>query len=155
MGPTHTRTASRATLIVMAEVDLVDETFIALNRASVARAFRNDPTLVDRWWPDLDLSVFMDRGDAGVRWSMTGALVGSCEIWLEEVLDGTLVHFYLRGAPSDESGRVAVPLPDDPRGWRKAARLRSQRAKRWKADIWAFKDSLEGARAAGAPAPSP
>lgn len=138
----------------MADVDLVDETFIAVARPRVAEAFRRDEGLLDTWWPDLELTVFMDRGDAGVRWSMTGALVGSCELWFEEVLDGTLVHYYLRGVPSGADGVTALPLPDTPAGWRHAARLRSQRAKRWKSDIWAFKDALEGNRLPGSGAVS-
>ena len=52
-----------------------------------------------RWralWPDLDLEVVTDRGAAGFRWTVTGALVGSMEVWLEPVLDGTVLHYFLR-----------------------------------------------------------
>jgi len=133
----------------MADVDLVDETFIAVARPFVAARLTEDQW--KRWWPDLELTVFMDRGDAGIRWSMTGTMVGSCEIWLEEVLDGTLVHYYLRGAPSDSTGRVAQPFPDDPSGWRAASRLRTKHAKQWKAHVWQLKDDLENNRRPGAP----
>jgi hypothetical protein len=136
----------------MADVDLVDETFIAARRDVVAAALRAGEGVFARWWPDLTLVVFMDRGDAGVRWSMTGALVGSCEIWLEEVLDGTLLHYYLRGAPTDRTGRLPEPLPDTAAGWRAAASLRSERATAWKKIVWRFKDDIEGERLSGEPA---
>lgn len=134
----------------MASVDLVDETFIAASPLALAPIVA-DPARWRQWWPDLHLTVFMDRGVSGQRWSITGALVGSCEIWLEPVLDGTLVHYYLRAAPSGASPHEAAQLPDDPAGWRKAARLREERAKSWKRHIWALKDELEAGRAAGAP----
>lgn len=134
----------------MASVDLVDETFIAAPPEQLAPIVA-DPARWREWWPDLQLTVFMDRGVAGQRWSVTGALVGSCEIWLEPVLDGTLVHHYLRATPSGNNPHEAEPLPDTPAGWRRAARLREERAKSWKRHIWALKDELEPERAAGMP----
>ncbi len=59
------------------------------------------------WWPELQLSIFMDRGDKGVRWSISGALVGSSEIWLEPFADGVIVHYYLRAdLPTSSSARA-------------------------------------------------
>lgn len=136
----------------MAGVELVDETFIAAPPQVLAPVVA-DPARWRQWWPDLDLTVFMDRGLAGQRWSMVGALVGSCEIWLEPALDGTTVHYYLRGAPTAESDpTAAVELPDTPAGWRRADRFRRERALAWKRHIWALKDELEGARRPGDPA---
>lgn len=135
----------------MAGVDLVDETFIAAPPAALAPIVA-DPARWRQWWPDLDLAVFMDRGEAGQRWSMTGALTGSCEIWLEPVADGTLVHYYLRGEPTAADGRSAQPYPDDHRGWRAADRVRRRRALAWKREVWALKDEVEGARSPGGPA---
>lgn len=134
----------------MASVDLVDETFIAAPPETLAPIVA-DPERWRDWWPDLQLQVFMDRGVAGQRWSVVGALVGSCEIWLEPVLDGTLVHYYLRAVPSGNSPHEAAPLPDDPAGWRKASRVRADRARSWKRHIWALKDEMESGRAAGMP----
>lgn len=135
----------------MAGIDLVDETFIAAPAASLAPIVA-DPQRWHQWWPDLALTVFMDRGDAGQRWSMTGALIGSCEIWLEPVADGTLVHYYLRGEPAAADGRSPQPFPDDHRGWRAADRVRRRRALAWKRQIWALKDEVEGGRRPGEPA---
>lgn len=128
-------------------MDLVDETFIVAPPAVLARIVA-DPQYHRRWWPDLQLSVFMDRGLLGQRWSVTGALVGSAEIWLEPYADGCIVHHYLRADPAPD-GRTASPFPDTPAGWRKAARARAARATAWKRHVWALKAELESGRAAG------
>ncbi|MCT2584090.1 polyketide cyclase / dehydrase and lipid transport [Actinophytocola gossypii] len=79
----------------MPEVDVIDETFLAVPPATVARAF-TDPGAWRRFWPDLRLEVYADRGDEGLRWTVGGALVGTMEVWLEPVLDGTVLHYFLR-----------------------------------------------------------
>lgn len=133
----------------MAGVDLVDETFIVAS-PEVLAGIITDSTYQRRWWPDLDLTVFMDRGLLGQRWSITGGLVGSLEIWLEPFADGCIVHHYLRAEPSND-GRTPGPLPDTPAGWRKAAKLRAARATAWKTSVWELKAQLEQGRAAGNP----
>ncbi|MBA2554839.1 MAG: hypothetical protein H0V10_14350 [Geodermatophilaceae bacterium] len=55
----------------MAMVDLIDETFVVAPAARVAALVR-DPARWRAWWPDLRLTVFQDRADAGVRWNVTG-----------------------------------------------------------------------------------
>jgi hypothetical protein len=131
-------------------VDLVDETFVVADR-SVLAAIVADPSWWRAWWPDLDLTVFMDRGLDGIRWSATGAWVGSIEIWLEAVGDGVLVHHYARLDPPAPDGS-ARPEPTDVAGWRRAARARGVRARAWKQSVWALKDDLERGRAVGTPA---
>jgi len=130
-------------------VDLVDETFIVAS-PEVLAGIITDSAYHRRWWPDLDLTVFMDRGLLGQRWSITGGLVGSLEIWLEPFADGCIVHHYLRAEPSND-GRTPGPLPDTPAGWRKAAKLRAARATAWKTSVWELKAQLEQGRAAGNP----
>jgi hypothetical protein len=79
-------------------VDVVDETFVVVPPDVLAAEFATPA----RWralWPDLDLEVMTDRGAAGFRWTVTGALVGSMEVWLEPVLDGTVLHYFLRASP--------------------------------------------------------
>lgn len=131
----------------MAGVDLVDESFLVVP-AQVLAPIVADPVYQRRWWPDLHLTVFMDRGLQGQRWSVTGGLVGSLEIWLEEFADGCIVHHYLRAEPTTD-GRTPSPWPDTPAGWRKAAAARAERAKAWKRSMWALKAELEGERPAG------
>lgn len=131
----------------MAGVDLVDETFIVAP-AEVLAPIVADPASQKQWWPDLKLTVFMDRGLQGQRWSSTGALIGSVEIWLEPFGDGCIVHHYLRGEPSTD-GVTPEPWPDTPAGWRKAAAERARRAKAWKRSVWALKARIEADRPAG------
>lgn len=134
----------------MAAVDLVDETFIAAP-AEVLAPIVADPVRQRQWWPDLELTVFMDRGLQGQRWSVTGALAGSAEIWLEPFADGCIVHHYLRGVPTSD-GVTPRPWPDSAKGWRAAAKARARWAKEWKRHVWALKREVEGDRRAGMPA---
>lgn len=121
-------------------MELMDDTFVVAAPARLSDWLR-DPAQWRRWWPELTLHVFMDRGEAGIRWSATGSWRGSAEVWLEPVLDGTVVHLLLRLDPAKGS------LPA-----RAAARRREQHANRWKAVVWAVKDDLERGRVCGKPA---
>lgn len=90
-------------------MDIVDETFVVAPPKIVASAFA-DPARWRLLWPDLTLDVYADRGDEGLRWTVRGALVGTMEVWLEPVLDGTLLHYFLRAdlphpAPPAEATR--------------------------------------------------
>ena len=78
-------------------LDIVDETFIRARRPDVAMAVRERWAT---WWPSLTLEVYMDRGWDGMRWTVTGDVVGSAEIWLEEHTPGVLLHHYLRADPT-------------------------------------------------------
>ena len=96
-------------------VDLVDETFVVADRTLLARQI-SDPALWLEWWPDLRLSVVTDRGVDGIRWSVSGALSGTAEIWLEPWQDGVIVHWFLRAG-------VAAPRLPGHRGCRPTAPL--------------------------------
>ena len=133
----------------MPTVDLVDETYVVADRARLA-AVVADTGRWAQWWPELTVTVFMDRGLDGIRWSVTGRWVGSLEIWLEAVGDGVIVHHYARLDPVDLATGVARPLPHDAAGWRRAARARARRARAWKRSVWALKDELERGRPVGA-----
>lgn len=122
----------------MASVDLVDETYLAVGPAVAAVAVA-DPERWATWWPDLTLSVFMDRAEQGIRWNVRGALVGSAEVWLEAVGDGVVLHYYLRADPP--GGPYDLTRAADRRA---ADRVRTRRAKAWKRSVWALKDELEG-----------
>ena len=128
----------------MARLDLVDETFVVATPAAVAGVVR-DPARWRRWWPDLDLSVFQDRGEQGVRWNVRGALAGSMEVWLQPHGDGVILHYYLRCEPP--AGR-----PLRPQAAQREVRRRAMHAKRV---FWALKDELEAGRAAGMPRSAP
>src|SRR6476646_3254951 len=83
----------------MNSIQIADETFVAADPVEVGRAI-GDPASWRRWWPDLLLTVVEDRGDKGHRWTVAGALTGTMEIWLEPVLDGVVLHYFLHAEPS-------------------------------------------------------
>jgi hypothetical protein len=83
----------------MNSIQVADETFVAADGGTVGAAV-TDPARWRRWWPDLRLQVVEDRGDKGVRWSVAGPITGSMEIWLEPVLDGVKLHYFLHAEPA-------------------------------------------------------
>jgi hypothetical protein len=86
-------------LDAMNSIQIADDTFIAADAVEVGRAV-GDPASWRRWWPDLLLTVVEDRADKGHRWTVAGALTGTMEIWLEPVLDGVVLHYFLHAEPS-------------------------------------------------------
>jgi hypothetical protein len=120
-------------------IDVVDETFLAVPPSTVKAAFA-DPAAWRRYWPDLRLEVYGDRGDEGLRWTVEGALVGTMEVWLEPVLDGTLLHYFLRATPA------AGPVR--PRDLRREF---DRRARAAKAIALELKEILEDGREPGIP----
>ena len=83
----------------MNSIQIADETFVAADPAEVGRAVA-DPASWRRWWSDLQLTVVEDRGEAGHRWTVAGALTGTMEVWLQPVLDGVVLHYFLHAEPS-------------------------------------------------------
>lgn len=83
----------------MHSIQVADQTFVAADPSEVGRAVA-DPASWRRWWPDLRLDVIEDRGEKGVRWTITGALTGTMEVWLEPVLDGVVLNYFLHAEPA-------------------------------------------------------
>ena len=108
-------------------IDIVDETFI---RASpqVVRECLDDRAWVGQVWPHLAPTVTRDRGLKGLRWAVTGQVVGEMEVWLEPFRDGVVVHHYVRGH----------------RGLRAPRDVATRHTLRWKRAVHALKDRLEG-----------
>ncbi|HEU5473984.1 MAG TPA: polyketide cyclase / dehydrase and lipid transport [Actinophytocola sp.] len=123
----------------MPELDIVDETFLVAPPKAVAAVFA-DPLAWRRFWPDLALEVYADRGDAGLRWTVRGALVGTMEVWLEPVLDGTVLHYFLRADPAG-----------GPRRGRDLCRERTRRQLAAKSLALGLKHRLEEGRRPGCP----
>lgn len=130
-------------------VDVLDETFVVAPPLALA-ARLGDPAVWRRWWPHRELAVFMDRGADGVRWTVTGDVVGSCEVWLEAFGDGTIVHYFLRADPTRRGSRTEVITGSPRRLARRAARMARDEAVTWKALVNAVKDELEAEREIGA-----
>jgi hypothetical protein len=87
----------------MAAIDIGDETYVAVAPEVLAPVL-TDPALLREWFPRLRFEVFMDRAEKGTRWSVTGEIEGSMEVWLEAVAAGTVVHWFVRGEPSGRRG---------------------------------------------------
>lgn len=134
----------------MPHVDLLDETFVVCEPSRLIERL-HDPDVVRRAWPGLDLVVFMDRGEHGIRWSVTGDLVGSCEVWLERFGDGVIVHYFLRADPTRRGSRTEPVTGPPARLRRRAVRIGREHATRWKAVLHAVKDELEAGRRPGEP----
>ena len=83
----------------MNSIQIADQTFVAADPAAIGRAV-GDPASWRRWWPDLRLDVVEERGDKGMRWTVAGALTGTMEIWLEPMLDGATLHYFLHAEPA-------------------------------------------------------
>jgi hypothetical protein len=135
-------------------VDVIDETFVVAPVGVVAAALR-DEALWRVLFPDLHLTVLVERGDEGVRCAVSGALVGSNEFWVEPWGDGAIVHYYLR-ADITRRGSDTEPVTGEPRRLaRRAVRVASAHRVRLKAGLNAVKDRLEAGRVPGTAGPPP
>jgi hypothetical protein len=83
----------------MHSIQVADQTFVAAPPAAVGRAVGNAASW-SRWWPDLLLEVVEDRQAKGIRWTVTGALTGTMEVWLEPMLDGVILNYFLHAEPA-------------------------------------------------------
>jgi hypothetical protein len=124
----------------MHSIQIADEMFVAADPAEVGRAVA-DPVSWRRWWPDLRLEVVEDRADKGMRWTVTGPLTGTMEIWLEPVLDGVLLHYFLHAEPT---GVTALQLAK-----MNLAKLTHQRRVAGKRMAFEVKATLEASRPVG------
>lgn len=130
-------------------IDIADDTVIYASAGELIAIIRDQSTLV-RWWPDLKLVVYRDRGDKGLRWTVTGALVGSSEIWLESIElapaeeSVTIVHYYLRANPTQIGSRIHPrAVTNSAREQRETHKLRERHVLAWKQNVWSLKDRLE------------
>ena len=124
----------------MDSIQIADETFVAADPAAVGRAVA-DPASWRRWWPDLRLEVVEDRADKGMRWTVTGPLAGTMEIWLEPVLDGVLLHYFLHAEPTGVAAWQLAKM--------NLAKLTHQRRVTGKRMAFEVKAALEASRSVG------
>jgi hypothetical protein len=120
-------------------VDLIDEIFIVADPAHV-RAATCDPHRWSAWFPGAVFASYDDRGPLGDRWTVSGALAGTAEVWLEELGDGTLVHAYLRVDPAESAAR---------RWWHRRRVVEARYVLPLKQRLFEVKDRLEGQRQPG------
>lgn len=124
----------------MNSIQIADETFVAADPAEVGRAVA-DPAGWRRWWPDLRLTVVEDRAEMGQRWTVAGALTGTMEIWLEPVLDGVVLHYFLHAEPSGVAAWQLAKM--------NLAKLNHRRRVAGKTMAFEIKQRLEAARPVG------
>ncbi|RAU92145.1 polyketide cyclase / dehydrase and lipid transport [Mycolicibacter senuensis] len=124
----------------MNSIQVADETFIAASGAQVG-ALVADRSSWRRWWPDLQLQLVEDRAEKGVRWTVCGPLTGTMEIWLDPMLDGVLLHYFLHAEPSGVTGRQLAKL--------NLAKLNHRRRVAGKRMAFEVKARLEQARPVG------
>ena len=124
----------------MNSIQIADETFVCADPAAVGAAVAN-PSSWRRWWPDLKLAVVEDRGPAGQRWTVTGALTGTMEVWLEAVMDGVVLHYFLHAEPAGVTGAAVAEL--------NLAQLNHQRRVAGKNMAFEIKTDLERTRPVG------
>jgi len=136
----------------MMSIHVADQTWFAVPARVLAAVFAQAQSW-PQMWPDLQLEVLTDRGDKGMRWTVTGALVGNMEVWLEAVdtdgdatgESGTVLHYFLR---ADVPGPDGLPRPVPPRRAAAETARRHRDAKRFALTL---KRHLEGGRAPGEP----
>lgn len=127
-------------LPVVHSIQIADETFVAADPAAVGRAVA-DRARWRRWFPDLTLDVVEDRADKGVRWAVTGALTGTMEVWLEPVLDGVVLHFFMHAEPAGAAAWQVAKM--------KLAALTHRRRVAGKRVAFGIKNELEATRPLG------
>lgn len=122
--------------------NIADDTFIVCDAAVLGRCIV-EPARTALWWPGLTHVVTRNRGRQGVQWHVTGQWsgrmwTGTMEIWLEAVLDGVVLHHYVRLDPVGE-GLTEKRLRE----------LTTTYAMEWKQRVFALKDELEAGRVVG------
>jgi hypothetical protein len=121
-------------------IQVADDTFVAADPMEVGKAV-SEAASWRRWWPDLRLTVIEDRADKGVRWTVTGALTGTMEVWLEPVLDGVILHYFLHAEPSGAAAWQLARM--------KLAKINHQRRVAGKRMAFEVKRKLEQSRPVG------
>ena len=124
----------------MNSIQVADVTFVAADAARIGAAIA-EPSSWRRWWGDLRLHVVEDRAEKGIRWSVTGPLTGTMEVWLEPCLDGVLLHYFLHAEPSGASARQLSRM--------NLAKMTHRRRVAGKKMSFDVKSAVEGARPVG------
>ncbi|MGX1810438.1 polyketide cyclase / dehydrase and lipid transport [Nocardia sp. NPDC055321] len=122
----------------MSSIQVADQTFVAAPGAAVGQVLA-DKARWRRWWPDLQLQVREDRADKGIRWTIAGGATGTMEVWLEPMLDGVILHYFMHAEPKGVESMSARDLMAANRARRVAGKTMS----------FEIKARLEAGRKAG------
>ncbi|MGB7363174.1 MAG: polyketide cyclase / dehydrase and lipid transport [Rhodococcus sp. (in: high G+C Gram-positive bacteria)] len=132
----------------MSSVQIADQTFVAAPAAAVA-ALVSDTRRWPSWFSGLTLTVQEDRAEKGIRWAVSGELHGTMEVWLEPMLDGVVMHYFLHADPLHSNPLHSNPLHSNPKGDPGSASSAHRRRVAGKAMSFEIKASLEQGRAVG------
>ena len=121
-------------------LDITDETLVVAAPERV-REVLCDEVYWERWLPGVRLRCIDDRDLLGKRWSVSGTMTGSAEVWLEPWADAVVVHVFWQ-----------VDLAD---GRALDARTHRRYELEVKARVTVVKDRLEAGRAPGTPRAAP
>lgn len=132
--------------VPVSSIQVADQAFIAAAPSRIAAEIA-EPRRWRSWWPDLDLTVREDRAEKGIRWSVGGALTGTMEVWLEPMLDGAIVHYFLHCEPAG--------MPPEKAGEWDLAAMNHRRRVAGKVMTFDVKRRLDAGRAAGEPPQDP
>jgi len=127
-------------LRTVTSIQVADEMFVAADPAEVGRAV-SDRAAWRRWFPDLRLEVVEDRAEKGVRWTVAGPLTGTMEIWLQPMLDGVILHYFLHAEPTGATGAQLAKM--------NLAEMTHQRRVAGKRMAFEVKNTLEASRPVG------
>jgi len=127
-------------LTAVSSIQVADETFVAADPTVVGRAV-SDPAAWRRWFPDLHLEVVEDRAEKGMRWTVSGPLTGTMEIWLQPILDGVILHYFLHAEPAGSTGAQLARM--------NLAEMTHQRRVAGKRMAFEVKNRLEASRPVG------
>lgn len=129
----------------MHSLEIQDETVVVVD-PDVVLAMLSDRRRWREWWPDCRVVIVVDRGVQGIRWAVTGALVGYTEVVLTELPEGLLIRYTLAADPTvpgtTDTARV---VSDSPFVQRELDDLRRRQVVAWKRTVW----SLEQPAASG------
>jgi hypothetical protein len=85
--------------------------------------------------------VVENRGEKGIRWTVTGALTGTMEVWLEPMLDGVVMNYFLHAEPAGAAAWQVARM--------KLAKMTHQRRVAGKRMAFEVKATLEASRPLG------
>lgn len=128
--------------VPVSSIQVADQTFVAAPPERIAEEIAA-PDRWRVWWPDLVLTVREDRAEKGIRWVVSGPLDGTMEVWIEPVLDGAVLHYFLHCEPAADAAGTGRS-PD-------LAEMNHQRRLQGKVMTFEVKRRLEAGRPAGEP----
>lgn len=93
-------------------VHIADKAYLPVEPSLLAQALAA-PSQWPQWFPALHFHLTDDRGDLGLRWTVSGAVEGTSEIWLEAYPEGngTFLHYFLHGSVPQKAHGRAAPSP--------------------------------------------